>query len=615
MADLRNQEGEASFIDSYLQPNDAFALPDAFKDERAFLQNFWLFCNDRIPPNQHLRARMVFCIQSSSLAASSLQPFSWYDRQATLPKLAEVWDSHAERVLQQSKITYINIENCGEHSLKRLRADQMINDEVVDTYLNLIRKRGAIIGTSLLLNSKMNSQHPIDRNITTKHLSQHRQVFIPICQNEHWTFVLIRQRGNLWVIKHFDSLQPGSRPPSKFLSWISNQELDGISCKYEAGLSPVQRNGLDCGLFMLMGIRLMSCGSQHLSQEEADELIPHTRRRVLAEILAGSLDPMPDEYESYRRADTAEAARPIRSPSEPVRVRGTGNAEEPMEIDFSETSESALTPASILNEESTDDQSSEGLDSVPEKVQSISPMPLEEHISAQAGLIQTIESIPIPDSTFSPQVIALPSPNSANSVLGTAHKSPRKSSAIAYAKSFAEERHMINILKASVNSYRMRAPAKSPYKRDVSALAALWARIGADTNPQNLLQTRYEHALFSHTFYQEAAKIDGEKAWKRDAKQKLSPGARSHLKYLLKCSDTKGWVAAQRQARRGQIWNELMDMFRPFIPDPYIVLCACPEKIHTMEMMSTRRPADKKIFLDALQRRICDPEDLILARL
>jgi hypothetical protein len=50
---------------------------------------------------------------------------------------------------------------------------------------------------------------------------------------------------------------------------------------------------------MLMGMRIIASRAEYLSQDEADAMIPDFRVRVLAELLAGRLDPLPSDYDTF----------------------------------------------------------------------------------------------------------------------------------------------------------------------------------------------------------------------------------------------------------------------------------------------------------------------------
>jgi Ulp1 family protease len=70
-----------------------------------------------------------------------------------------------------------------------------------------------------------------------------------------------------------------------------------------ASPGPEQKNGYDCGLFVLMGIRLISSGRRHLSQAQSDDIMPTFRQRVLAKLLALSLNPLSTQFEEFKRKE------------------------------------------------------------------------------------------------------------------------------------------------------------------------------------------------------------------------------------------------------------------------------------------------------------------------
>jgi len=73
----------------------------------------------------------------------------------------------------------------------------------------------------------------------------------------------------------------------------------GIPFKYVDGISPDHHDRHSCGVFILLGMRLLGQGSQHLSQDDADLIISNMREQILAEILAGALDPTEEHLKNF----------------------------------------------------------------------------------------------------------------------------------------------------------------------------------------------------------------------------------------------------------------------------------------------------------------------------
>ncbi len=97
---------------------------------------------------------------------------------------------------------------------------------------------------------------------------------------------------------YYDSI--GAEPPVALLAWIQQWFCDKTIEELIPSPSPRQNNGTDCGLFVLIGIRLLSAGRPHLTQVESNDLLPTFRDRVLAELLASSLDPSDTQYQEFK---------------------------------------------------------------------------------------------------------------------------------------------------------------------------------------------------------------------------------------------------------------------------------------------------------------------------
>jgi len=66
----------------------------------------------------------------------------------------------------EGRIASINIANVSDASLQSLRLGNMINDQIVDGYLELIQKSGAIISTTRLLENCTTKTHPYDQRMS-----------------------------------------------------------------------------------------------------------------------------------------------------------------------------------------------------------------------------------------------------------------------------------------------------------------------------------------------------------------------------------------------------------------------------------------------------------------
>jgi hypothetical protein len=70
-----------------------------------------------------------------------------------------------------------------------------------------------------------------------------------------------------------------------------------------ASPNPKQNNHFDCGLFVLLGIRLLSARKEHLSQAQSNELIPRFKQRVLAKLLASTLNPTKSHFDHFNQRE------------------------------------------------------------------------------------------------------------------------------------------------------------------------------------------------------------------------------------------------------------------------------------------------------------------------
>lgn len=447
----------------------------------------------------------------------------------------------------------------------------MINDEVVDGYLELIRKSGVKISTTRLLKkfSSHAKQHPVDRQINMNCLATSGAVFIPIHHSSftHWTFarLIAGQNNDSVIAEHFDSLNLA--PVTMLETWI-RQRFPGIPMKLSQGRCPQQKNGTDCGLFMLMGIRLMAFGAEHLSQSEADEIMPTFRSRVLAEILSGTLDPTPSDYSEF--IIRQEAAEQDAEPNIPLSLyQGTGESGQPICLD---------TPEPSLPEINSED------------VSDILPSSSDEHHTA---------SLPSTDSSeYNGQILA--AKHVSKSTKPTGIKQGEKLSNLI--ESFAQEQSMVNMLRSAVMASRTRSVAAGP-----DTLAALWNELACDENPQHTLITRHLRERFSRMLYKEVERLGG-------SRDRVVPRIRFQMETLLNChGDRATWKAAQAQAAKSSIWTELIECFAPFLgPQAPVVICACPQSTTTLESMTRN---ERCLFIRAIQSRLRDPHDQTLVTL
>jgi hypothetical protein len=552
------------------------------ENEATFLDMFRLFCDEKLPRNPRLRADMISRIQSSSTKSAALMPFRWYRPGVLLPPLPEPWQKKAFEALRGGRIANITIRNVDESSLQLLRPNNMINDEIVEGYLELIRKSGVTVGTTRLLQT-WSSTHPIDRTIDIDGLKCSGSVLFPIHDSamSHWTFahIMLSKDGTI-VAEHFDSIYT-RHTPMILEEWLLDS-FQGISATIISGQSPQQRNGVDCGLYMLMGIRMMAFGSQHLTQTDADEIMPTFRQRVLAEILAGALDPDPSTYASFVMADEA-AGEEIQPRLPSVTYNGRGESDQPICLDTPRSSPTIDEELQLHDE-------------------CIHSVKTDANTRTRSSNNHTDElnQRASPISLNPPPVLEKPAS-------GLHASMSRKAKADTLVKNmieaFAEENPMIEMLKSAVMAYRTKVAAVSGSE----TLASLWSGVAGEGNPQHTLITRHDRERFSRAFYRELEGL----GW---SEGRVVPRIRVRMEAKLNCSGDQGtWKAAQAQASRSSIWTQLVDCTSPFVsPSSRVAMCAISQSTTVVESLNQVERGD---FIRGIERRLSSSHNLALRNL
>ncbi|KAI5305131.1 hypothetical protein KEM56_005215 [Ascosphaera pollenicola] len=114
-------------------------------------------------------------------------------------------------------------------------------------------------------------------------------VFVPVHNHMHWTLILIRPQAR--TIEHFDSLGgPSPHHIQCVQKWLAGELRDKYKpeeWKVLPSVSPQQNNSSDCGVFLLTNAKMK------MLEKELDfgpNEIPEIRRRIVAELIHGSLD-------------------------------------------------------------------------------------------------------------------------------------------------------------------------------------------------------------------------------------------------------------------------------------------------------------------------------------
>ncbi|CAL9219918.1 unnamed protein product [Arabidopsis halleri] len=199
-----------------------------------------------------------------------------------------------------------NIEITGK-ILRCLKPGEWLNDEVINLYLVLLKEREArepkkflkchffntFFFTKLFNSGTGYNYSAVRRWTSMKRLSYHLKdcdkIFIPIHMNIHWTLAVINIKDQKF--QYLDSFK-GREP--KILDALARYFVDEVRDKSEVDLDvsrwgqefvqdlPMQRNGFDCGMFMVKYIDFYSRG---LDLRFTQEQMPYFRDRTAKEIL------------------------------------------------------------------------------------------------------------------------------------------------------------------------------------------------------------------------------------------------------------------------------------------------------------------------------------------
>ncbi|KAH8787536.1 hypothetical protein F5882DRAFT_517835 [Hyaloscypha sp. PMI_1271] len=557
--------------------------------DRRFLHVFQTFCEQHVPRNGNFRENLMQCIQNTS-HSTALQEFQWYDSASILAPLLEPWQATLDVVLQRHIVTRVSLPLIDEKSLKLLTTGDMISDEIVDAYLRLIReKSGALVATTSLLECfrRGSTYNPINRDINVDTVKRVGQVLVPIYQEErkHWTFARLVYAAGVFGIEYFDSLFETQLPP-RLQEWLIHT-FPGVSWKTHLGRSPKQPPySLECGPFMLMGIRLLSFGSQHLLQADAEVIMPTFRRRILAELLAQSLDPTSADHARYiaeEQAAERKAAKEAEKAGEAAQqkrifpYRGTGSQpSEAIDLDPPESTQ-------ILNDVTSLESDAKGADE-------------EGHTKedAEGGGVNEVQNVELITSrNLRPRPHVGPPIHDKKQPMTADRKAKRRNLefALMAARSFGDPEKMLEILRGAVGAYRADTILESG---EESPLLRSWKHLGGDENAQTIFWNRLNRQRFSYHFYRERESVSLDLP-------KHQARVRFHMQKVLGCEGDKStWKAAQHQAFRSSFWTELQELFGPSTGLKYAALCAAPGSTTSLEAMNRD---ERAVFIKELGRR------------
>jgi hypothetical protein len=287
-------------------------------------------------------------------------------------------------------------------------------------------------------------------------------------------------------IEHFDSLPDRAIPPH-LKSWIKQYFPDAT---FVDGSSPKQDNETDCGLFMLLGIRMMASGSRHLSPSEADEIMPGFRGRVLAEILASTLNPTDIDYANFVEKDDLALEKLIRHQPRRTVFYGEGiNSDCP--IVFSDSPEATFLQA-------------DGDGDIPCSF----TMPADHHAvettAIQAGSVvnEAVDDLQQQANFLSLSSVSNEPLQSIQSSISPVLKKEYSDVVCSYIRSFGTQQLMIEMLKGAVTAGRIKQRSG-----EGESLAFLWVGLGCEESSQHALWARFDREKFSRKFFAELLKL------------------------------------------------------------------------------------------------------------
>ncbi|KAF3322793.1 putative ubiquitin-like-specific protease 1B isoform X2 [Carex littledalei] len=210
-------------------------------------------------------------------------------------------DSHTILVTHESS----NIEITKE-IIRCLRPGGWLNDEVINLYLELLKERerrqpdrflkchffNTFFYKKLIGGNDGYDYKAVRRWTTQKKLGYSLincdKIFVPIHKGTHWCLAVINVKQK--SLQYLDSLGGMDCFVLGVLTRYivdeakdkSNIEMDGHSWKQEIISLPTQKNGYDCGMFMLKYIDFLSRGiSLSFSQENMEYFRKHTIKEIL----------------------------------------------------------------------------------------------------------------------------------------------------------------------------------------------------------------------------------------------------------------------------------------------------------------------------------------------
>lgn len=200
-----------------------------------------------------------------------------------VPPTEEEWIEYASAISQKSS------DDEKTMSIYRVGHDDHLEANVVRESLELLRHQPALCVPIQEVRTLQLGPNNIgdDDGINSP-------AIIPFQDGDSWAFAVAYSDCIHW----YDSRQ-GQQPPS--ISAARRQILNGWTGPKQCAERPQ-----DSGIFMLLGIRCISQGAPHVSQEAADKLVPSFRARLVVELVCGKLEPSGAEFEQLKEREREE---------------------------------------------------------------------------------------------------------------------------------------------------------------------------------------------------------------------------------------------------------------------------------------------------------------------
>ncbi|KAF3126599.1 Smt3-specific protease [Orbilia oligospora] len=187
-------------------------------------------------------------------------------------------------------------------SLKTLNGSQWLNDEVINSYIHLVKERENQDGSRrmITMNSafvssfKESGYGRVARwakkaGAAGEEILKLKGIIIPIHRNFHWTLAFVNVEKKRF--EYYDSLAGNWDPISLLRSWmkqeVGSKYIDGEwEDFYPGSQTPQQGNGYDCGVFLCKTAEVIARGGVlNFSQKD----IPVIRKMMQVELLKGDL--------------------------------------------------------------------------------------------------------------------------------------------------------------------------------------------------------------------------------------------------------------------------------------------------------------------------------------